>query len=263
MVKLPFESKPRWYATELATTLFAAVPAFLTGAGGIVEGIRTGARGVLQLGTSVLVALVIGTVFKAVRSRYKDAREAAQKSPRDLEGCLYTLHAAILAMRDLSYDDAAIAKLRVALFRVVEGADVAEQILPYVGGGGGGEGTKVSRRSGFVGRAILRGKPAVAIRDGSFDDYVQLLVDEYATPLEEARALDDDRLAFVAVPLRDPSTSRVVGVVYMDSPDRTFFSHPARPRDVIYEAFVRKIVGACAGLVAYAELRYPRGGGAR
>ena len=166
-------------------------------------------------------------------------------------------------MRDLPYDDAAIAKLRVTLFRIAVGADVAEQIVPYVGGGGGGEGSKVSRRSGFVGRAILRGKPAAAIRDGSFDDYVQLLVNEYAMPVEEARALDDDRRAFLAVPLRDPSTNRVVGVVYMDSPDRTFFSHPARPRDVIYEAFVRKIVGACAGVSAYAELRYPSEGSAR
>ncbi len=260
---LPFESKPRWYTTELATTLFAAVPAFLTGAGGIVEGIRKGAHGVLELGISVLVALIVGTVFKAVRSHYKDAREAARRSPRDLEGCLYTLHAAILAMRDLPYDDSAIAKLRITLFRVTEGEDLAEQILPYVGGGGGGEGTKVSRRSGVVGRAILRGKLAAIIRDGSFDDYVQLLVDEYAMPLEEARALDDGRFAVVAVPLRDPSTSRVVGVVYLDSPDRTFFSHPRRPRDVVYEAFVRKIVGACAGLLAYAELRYPTGGSGR
>jgi hypothetical protein len=263
MVKFPFDSKPRWYATELATTLFAAVPAFLTGAGGVIEGVRKGAPGVLELGVGVLVALAVGTVFKAVRSHYKDAREAARRSPRDLEGCLHTLHAAVLAMRDLRYDDKSIAKLRVTLFRVVESQDLAEQILPYVGGGGGAEGTKVSRRSGIVGRAILRGQPAGTIRDGSFDDYVSLLVNEYATPIEEARQLDDGRFAFVAIPLNDPSTGRVVGVVYMDSPDRTFFSRPGHPRDLVSEVFVQKIVGACAGLLAYAALRYPAEGATR
>jgi hypothetical protein len=263
VVKLPFDSKPRWYATELATTLFAAVPAFVTAVGGVVEGVRKAAAGVLELGVGVLVALAVGTIFKAVRSHYKDAREVARRSPQDLEGCLHTLHAAILAMRDLPYDDTAIAKLRVTLFRVVESEDMAEQILPYVGGGGGAEGTKVARRSGIIGRAILRGEPAGTIRDGSFDDYVWLLVKEYATPLDEARQLDDGRFAFVAIPLNDPSTGRIVGVVYMDSPDRTFFSRPERPRDLVSDVFVQRIVGACAGLLAYAELRYPAEGSTR
>lgn len=261
-MNLPLPRKPRWYATELAATLFAALPALLTSIGGIVKGAREDTRGVIQFGLAVLLALLLGTTFKALQSRRKDAREAARRSPQPLEAGLYVLHSAILAMRGLRYDDAAIAKLRITIFRVVEAEDIAIQILPFVGGGAGQLGTRVSRRSGVVGRAILRGTPAASIRDGSFDTYVDSLVRDYAVPVEEARTLPDDRFAFLAVPFRDRRTNRVAGVVYMDSPDRTFFSHPDRARDAVSDPFVRKVADACTGLVAYAELSYPQEGSA-
>ncbi len=262
MTTLPLPKKPRWHATELTATLVGALPTFLTAVGGIVKGVREETRGIVQLGIVVLIALAAGTTFKALQSRRKDLREAARRSPQALEAGLYVLHSAVLAMRGLRYDEDAVAKLRVTIFRVVDADDAAIQIVPYVGGGAGQEGTKVSRRSGIVGRAILRGMPEASIRDGSFEDYVRSLVHDYAVPAEEARTLPDDRFAFLAVPFRDRRTNRVTGVVYMDSPDRTFFSHPERPRDGISDPFVRKIANACTGLIAYAELRYPQEGSA-
>jgi hypothetical protein len=47
---------------------------------------------------------------------------------------------------------------------------------------------------------VLRGTVGAMIRDGSFDAYVQVLVEEYATHPHEARAFPDDRFAFLAVP---------------------------------------------------------------
>ena len=258
-MNLPLAPKARWWASELATTLFAAVPTLLAAGGGIVQGVRQGDVRSLQLGIAVVIALVVGTTFKALHSRRKDLREYERRSPRDLEGGLYVLHAAILAMRGLPYDDTMIAKLRVTLFRVLEADDVAVQIVPFIGGGDGHEGTRVSRRSGIVGRAILRGKPAASLRDRPFDEYVRVLVDDYAMPFDEARQMPEDRLAFLAVPIVDRKSARIIGVVYMDSPDRTFFSPPARPRDVVSDAFVQQIAGACTGLVTYAQLRYPEG----
>ena len=158
------------------------------------------------------MAVVVGTTFKALQARRKDKSEATRGSPRNLEGGLCVLHAAI-AMRGLPYDDAFVAKLRVTIFRVVEARDAAIPILPYVGGGGGHAGTTVSRRRGVVGRAILRGKPAAVTREGAFDDFVQSLVNDFAVPLEEARQIPDDRLAFLAVPFRERRTNRVIGVV--------------------------------------------------
>jgi hypothetical protein len=90
----------------------------------------------------------------------------------------------------------------VTLLVIEEAEEAVVQIVPYVGGGSGGEGTKASARSGVVGRAVLRGTVAAMIRDGSFDEYVQVLVEEYATHAHEARAFPDDRFAFLAVPLR-------------------------------------------------------------
>ncbi len=257
MTNLPVERKPRWWSTGLATTLFASLPTFLTAIGGIIQGARGGERGFVELGIGVLVALIVGTTFKALQSRHKDRREAARGSPRDLEGCLYVLHAAVLAMRGLPYEDHAIAKLRVTIFRVLEREDRVMQILPFVGGGTGGTGTVLSNRSGLVGRAILRGKPSAMIRDGSFDDYVQTLVEDFAMHAREARALPDDRFAFLAVPLKERGTSDVIGVIYMDSPDASFFSDPTLPRADVSQPFVAQVAAACTGLAAYAELRYP------
>jgi hypothetical protein len=260
MTYLPLEKKPRWFATELAATIFAGLPPFLTAIGGIGKGVHDREWSVVELGIGVLVATIIGIVFKAGQARRKDAKEAAKQSHQDLEGCLFILHASILAMRHLPYDDHNVARLRVTIHRVLDDEDKVLQLTPYVGGGNGKQGRKFSRRSGITGRAILRGKPAAMIRDGSFDDYVQLLVDEYHMPIEEARALSDDRFAFLAVPLKQSGTGRVVGVVFMDSPDRTFFSDPAHPTDDISWAFVEDIGTACAGLAPYTKLRYPSEG---
>ena len=256
-MNLPLSKKPAWYATELAATLLAALPTFLTAIAGVAKGARDEARGMVALGVAVLIALLVGTVFKALQARRKDRQEAARRSPQPLEAGLYVLHSAILAMRGLPYEESVIAKLRVTIFRVVEAEDVAVQIVPFVGGGGGDAGARVSRRSGVVGRAILRGTLAASIRDGSFEDYVQLLVRDYALPIDEARAMATSRLASLAVPLHDQRTSRVTAVVYMDSTDRAFFSRPERPRAAISDRFVQRIAAACAGLGAYAELTYP------
>jgi hypothetical protein len=243
----------------LATTLFAAVPTLIAATGGIIQGIRQSEHAALRLGVAVLVATLVGTTFKALQSRRKDVGDAARRSPRDLEGALYVLHSAILAMRGLPDDDASSSKLRLTIFSVVERDDVAMQIVPFVGGGDGHEGTRVSRRSGIVGRAILRAQPAASIRDLPFEAYVQTLVHEYAVPIDEARRIPEDRYAFLAVPFVEYRTGRVTGVVYMDSPDRTFFSDPERPRAAVSHAFVRRVARACSGVSAYAQLRYPEG----
>jgi hypothetical protein len=253
---LPPPQKTRWYTTELATTLFAAVPTVLTAVGGIVKGCREEARAFVQLGVAVLLATLLGTTVRALRSRQKDRGEAARRSPADLESGLYTLHSAVVALRGLPYDERAVEKLRVTIFRLDEGEDVVEQLVPYVGGAGGGAGTRWSARSGVVGRAVLQGKVAAMIRDGSFDEYVQTLVERYAMHTREARALPDDRFAFVAVPLRRRGTGPVVGVVYFDSTDASFFSDPAAAHGDISEPFVVRVATACAGLGLYTELRY-------
>jgi hypothetical protein len=260
---LPVAKKSPWYETELATTVLASVPTVLTAIGGIAKGLHDDTRGFIQLGVAVLVAVVIGTAFNALQSRRKDLREAAKKSPGDLEAALYALHSSIVAMRGLPYEDHIIEKLRVTIFRIEEDEDAVVQIVPFVGDGSGGEGTRASARSGIVGRVVLRGRAAAMIRDGSFDDYVQMLVEDYATHPHEARALRDDRFAFLAVPLRRRGTSPVVGVVYMDSSDPTFFSDPACPQGDVSERFVWMVVTACAGLSLYTDSRYPMEGSSR
>ena len=253
---LSIARKPRWYATELATTLVAAVPTILTAFGAIAKGLREETRAFVSLGIVVLLATLVGTTFKAIQSRLKDVRDAAAKSPSDLEAGLYALHSAIVAMRGLPYNDHALEKLRVTVFSLLGDEDCVEQILPFVGGAGGGEGTKFSARSGIVGRAVLRGKVAGMIRRGSLDDYVQTLVENYAMHAHEAQGLPSDRFSFLAVPIRRRATGPVVGVVYMDSPDPTFFSDPAAPSEIIFDRFVLTVATACAGLGLYTELRY-------
>jgi hypothetical protein len=109
-------------------------------------------------------------------------------------------------------------------------------------------------RCGIVGRAITRRKPQGLIRSGSFDDYVKVMCDEYGFLPDEARQLTPDRHAFLAIPLMHGG--RVVGVVYLDSPEPDFFSEPDRPGE-ISPLVVGAVTTACGGLAPYTSLRYP------
>ncbi len=251
---LPLPQKPRWFHTEVAGAAFAAAPSLVASTCAIVAGVVKHDRTPVVTGACVLVAGIFGLVIGIVRSRKKDERERAQKSAADLEGCLYILHAAILAMKGLAYDESNIAKLRVTIHRVIEHASKVRQLVPYVGGGGGGKDREMLSRCGIVGRAITRLKPQGMIREGSFDDYVRVMCEEYGMLVGEARELSDDRFSFLAIPLVNGRSA--VGVVYLDSTEPDFFSDAAAP-NAISPHMVAMISTSCGGLAPYTRLRYP------
>ena len=63
---LPLEKKPRWFTTELAATLFAAVPTLLTAVGGIVR-LGGDSYGMALLG-QVLIAIAQPAIFAGARN---------------------------------------------------------------------------------------------------------------------------------------------------------------------------------------------------
>jgi len=272
---LPLPKAQPWRETEVAGAVFAAAPAFVASACGIVTGAFKGERGAVLATSLTLAASVVGFVIALGRARAKDRREAERKSPADLEGCLYILHAAVLAIRGLTYEERNIKKLRVTIHRVLDGpanrAFTVRQLVPYVPAGSSlspdqGKGREMPSRCGIVGRAITRQRPQGMIRVGSFDDYMKVMCEEYGFLPEEARQLSPDRHAFLAIPLM--KGQHVVGVVYLDSTDPTLFSDAkatsgaggaggAGTPNVVSPELVGAITTACGGLAPYTSLRYP------
>jgi hypothetical protein len=260
---LPLPKPPPWRETAVANAVFAALPVMLTSLGGIVTGLLHGERAAVVSSSATLAAAVFGYAIALARARAKDRHEAEGKSPADLEGCLYILHASVLAILGFTYEEANIKKLRVTIHRVLDdGASRAfkvRQLVPYVPAGSSsvpdqGKGREMPSRCGIVGRAITRRKPQGLIRSGTFDDYVKVMCDEYGFLPDEARQLTPDRHAFLAIPLM--RGGRVVGVVYLDSPEHDFFSEPDR-RGEISPLVVGAVTTACGGLAPYTSLRYP------
>lgn len=262
---LPLPKAQPWRETAVASAVFAAVPAVVASLGGIVTGALHGERAAVVTATSTLVASIAGYGIAHARATAKDRKEAERKSPADLEGCLYILHASVLALLGLTYEEKNIKKLRVTIHRVVDDkasrAFKVRQLVPYVPEGSSsvsdqGKGREMPSRCGIVGRAITRRRPQGMIRSGSFDDYVKVMCEEYGFLPDEAHLLTPDRHAFLAIPLM--RRGRVVGVVYLDSPEPDFFSEPERP-DAISPLIVGAVTTACGGLAPYTSLRYPDG----
>jgi hypothetical protein len=260
---LPLPKPLPWRETAVATAVFAALPVFVTSVGGIVTGVLHGERGAVISSTATLTAAIAGYALALSRARAKDRYEAERKSPADLEGCLYLLHASVLAILGFTYEEANIKKLRVTIHRVIDDKDhrafKVRQLVAYVPAGSSsardqGKGREMPSRCGIVGRAITRRKPVGLVRSGAFDDYVKVMCDEYGFLPDEARQLTPDRHAFLAIPLM--RGGRVVGVVYLDSPEPDFFSEPEAPGE-ISPLVVGAVTTACGGLAPYTSLRYP------
>jgi hypothetical protein len=187
-----------------------------------------------------VVAAVAGA-FKIEQSRTKDKEDAQIKGPAALIGCLHTLHGAVLGAKGLT--DNGVSHLRITVHKVISNTEIV-QIVPYVGGPGGGIGRKLGH-CGVVGLSILKGKPQGMARVGRTPkshvaDYLEELTSKWFVPAEVATQMRTDRMAFLAVPLKD-AKEKVVGAVFLDAKRADFFD----------DATVICVVNSCAGIVKF------------
>ena len=141
--------------------------------------------------------------------------------------------------------------LRATFHRVVppiDDAEYLEQIVPYIGGDGGGAGRRFSIRAGITGQAVRDRQPYTMERKSEdYEDYKRELVSEWHYTDGDVRSITSDRFSAMAIPVKARNGQDIVGVIYLDSKTRKFFAQ---------ESVRIATLGACAGVVNYIGERY-------
>lgn len=197
------------------------------------------------------VWLVIASFFKIVQAMDVDRNANSKQDFDGLKAAMFVVHANVTRACGLSQDQNA--DVRVTFHRVVPPLNdphSIEQLVPYAGGEGGGEGRKFSVRSGITGKCIRRKEPYTMHRGNEEDTvYQQELMAEYGYTFSDVKKLSSDKKSCMAVPVLDASGKHALGVVYFDSVHSNQFVSPD-----VQDA----IVVACGGVAKYVSERYGR-----
>jgi hypothetical protein len=168
-----------------------------------------------------------------------------EQPPHDLAGCLHALRAILLAGGEGKPDP----RLRLTIHAPV-GDNQLEQVLEYVGDQRGGSNTAsrtFSAHSGIIGKAFREKKACVGRRkNDDYESYIKELVEVWGYTDVDARKLNPASKAWMAVPLVHSLDQKVVGIVFIDSVERDFFTD------------VRQglVLCACAGVASYVTHKY-------
>jgi hypothetical protein len=231
----------------VAESLSAGPPVVAAGGGAVTAAAANNSAlvGALSFG---VVWLIGSSIWKVLHARAQD-QSAEQNSSHDgLVGALHVLHMSVAHTCGIRLDQGE--DLRVTIHRVMpplDAAETIEQIVPYVGGGGGGAGRCFSVRSGITGMAIRQRKPVAAARVSNDEAaYREELKSDWGYTEKDSRALRADRRSFMALPIRGKDD--VQGVVYLDSNKPNAFAEGTTVASLI--------VAACSGLNEYCNARY-------
>jgi hypothetical protein len=204
--------------------------------------------------TAAAAWLAVAGALKVAYARWEDSKAQQQESPKDLAGCVHVLYRVLQRISGFSDDDEG--RVRITVHRVVparapdtEPAEL-EQVIPYVGGAGGGPGRRFRIESGIIGLAIRDGDVYKGARQNDdYEAYLNELVQEWEYTRQAAERLRRDRQSWMAVPLFSQGQQRreVIGGVYLDSDQRGLFDD---------EEVVTMITHACFGIAAYIDERY-------
>jgi hypothetical protein len=119
--------------------------------------------------------------------------------------------------------------LRITVHRVVKKRRYQEaigyqQITNYIGGKQSGLGRMFPVRMGIIGLVERYRSPYAAVCESDDPSAFQKeMVQAWGYNWDEAKALTPDRKSWHAVPITDGKDGPVIGIVYCDSVDRSFF----------------------------------------
>lgn len=193
--------------------------------------------------------LLIASVLKILHAHYQDKKEAKVKSYDGLLGAMHVLYANVF--KHLQYKGSNPEQLRLTMHRVVikEGQNDPtglEQMLPYIGGKGGGAGRVFPINPGIIGHVARSGEVRVASRVGEdHAAFIKELVSQWFYTESEARKLTSDRKAWLAVPILGKEKTVLV-VIYFDSD----------VRDAFDDAAIELVLNGCTGVAAYISERF-------
>ena len=255
MARIPGVAAPLWYKRQWIGEIFSIVAPIIATSVTIYIYLSDKTKPpelAWALGVSVGSLLLTG-LAKTVRAYSLDKKQAQEHSPGDLRGAVHVLYALLCKVGSIT--EPGSKKVRITIHKVVEKAhsvedpEWLEQVIPYVGGEGGRPGRRFPIRSGIIGLAVRDQALYVGLRENNdYLAFVKELVQKWGYTEQDARRLSNDRFSWMAIPIfgKQDSKSVVIGVVFLDSDDRDFFTGEVK----------QLIITACAGIAAYIDERY-------
>lgn len=205
------------------------------------------------LGWGLAIACVWTVVFsiiKIIHAKRQDERDDDLRSHDGLVASLTVVHELVSRAAGLSQEEK-LKCLRATFHRVVPPvgeSDEIEQIVNYVGGAEDGVGRTFPIRSGITGQAIRENAVFVMDRQSDgYEDYKKELIKHWHYTEKDVRAITSDRFSAIAVPIQSRNGQQVIGVVYLDSSKKNFFSS---------EAVKEAVASGCWGIARYTGERY-------
>ncbi len=193
--------------------------------------------------------LLLAALLKTMHARELDKDALAKRDHDGLKAAMFVVHAC--AGKACGLDPNRPEDIRVTFHGVVPPLDNPqhiEQLVPYAGGDGGGEGRRFSVRSGITGRCIRTKQLYTMHRpDDDVDTYRQQLEADWGYTHADVVNLSTDKMSCMAVPVLDASGKHALGVIYLDSVHQNLFESEDA-QDAIFRA--------CGGVAKYVSERY-------
>jgi hypothetical protein len=193
-----------------------------------------------------IVWLILASIVKILQAFQQDKEFAMRNTHEGLAGASRVLHASVLKQANLPQKSG---ELRVTVHRVVpplESPKHYEQLIPYIGGNGGEAFRLFPIHTGITGRvAREQGALVYSRQNDDYDAYLKELVAHWGYTEAEARKLQQDRKAWMAVPIFS-AEQVVLAVVYLDS----------STKDVFTSEIKQLVIDSCGGFAAHITERY-------
>jgi len=192
---------------------------------------------------AVAIFWCAGVVFIVTCLKHIAAFKKASKkeSLHELEGCLHTLHAALLPAGSI---------LRITIHVPVEEGRRLEQVTNYVIDPADGKtaGRRFAVQSGVAGAAFRRNEMLAGERSADdHEKYILELISKWNYSEEDARKCNMGTKSWFAIPIPEPGNNqKVQGVIYFDSDQQKFFTDD---RQIL-------AMSAAVGIARFIDKRY-------
>lgn len=257
MVSIPPVTGRPWWSREWWLAVAGGVPVIVVSITTAIPYFRGPAKtpgtGWVHIGVGIWLGITL--LLSVLIARRRDRDLAKKTSPDDLTGCLHVLYEMVKIVGNLDSSDQN--KVRMTIHRVVEtdsptrDPEQLQQVIDYIGGGGGGKGRYFTTGKGIIGRAAMKalheGKSTAIVAKRSGNDQEGFLDEmvEWGYGPREAQELTRDRCSWMAVPIM--SNNRPIGIVYLDSDEQDFFDD---------KTLQNVVIRGVAGIATYVEKRY-------
>lgn len=197
----------------------------------------------------------LGFALKVRHGNAQDRKEIEGVDHDGIQGAMYVVHAAAAHACGLQLAEG-FKTIRATFHRVIyedsrgkiSNPTEYEQVMDYVGRGGEGKNRRFPISVGISGLAVRLGDPIASERkNASIAEYQRELIEDWGYTPIAAKGVSTAPMSWLASPIRDSDTDKVIGIVYLDS---------TAPKAFEAEAVKSAILTACLGVTKYVEKRY-------